>query len=628
MTGRTVLILAAAVLGLSAGPAAALTYCVAPEASCPAGQNYAGFQQALDQAASTPAADKIQLGAATYTANAANGFSYNDVSALEIAGKGAGTVITRQPANTWALYVQAPQAGSSVHDLKIHLPANVGAGTGALWSAADVMRVTVDEDATQANNHDGITLNDDADLSNATVLMDATGSIVTIGVHAGLNSVLNTITVTANVGVRTDSPGVTIERLTATAYSDGVEFDNPATLRNCLIRIPISGANSAIATYSPGASVANCTLIGPGNGSMTTGVYAGALSTNSQIAITSTVLRGFGKSLWATGGAHTGAIGITYSDFDASTDTVSGTGTITVGAGNGFHADLKLFDEAGGDYRPYYNSPLVDAGDPAATGSADLQNYQRLIDGNGDGTTRVDIGAYEYPRQGAETSIDDGPTTGAAGVEYAWTGSAVDPAPGETPRLTYAWQIDNGPVEPGATLTHTFTYGGTYVLHFRATDITGNVSIADFPVTITGPAPPVPDPDPQPTGGGTPPDTGSGAGTPTGGETGGTGSTGSTGAGGTSGESGGGQTGGTTTTPALRPACLRSLRFSTRLDRRLGRATVRLAGKRLRVRHVRGRLVVRVDLRARTPGVYRLKITGRTKTGKAFTRTRTYRVCG
>jgi Ca2+-binding RTX toxin-like protein len=102
------------------------------------------------------------------------------------------------------------------------------------------------------------------------------------------------------------------------------------------------------------------------------------------------------------------------------------------------------------------------------------------------------------------------------------------------------------------------------------------------------------------------------------------------------GQSGGGVAGATNpaaTNPgggvAVPPkSCLAKLRFSTKLDRRLKTARVRLAGKRLKVRRRHGRLSVRVDLRHRKAGVYRLRIVGRTAKGKRLARTRRYRVCG
>ena len=247
----------------------------------------------------------------------------------------------------------------------------------------------------------------------------------------------------------------------------------------------------------PGATISNCTLEGPGAASANSGVDASGAFGRRRSTVSNTVIRGFGHSASAFGAANPATINISYSDYDAAGNQAVGSGSIVTGAGNGFHADAKFLDEAGGDYRPRHDSPLVDAGDPATVGAgSDVRNYQRKVDGNGKGGAVVDIGAYEYPRQAPEPEID-GPTDGAAGVLLSWTGSAQDPDPGETPLVTYSWRIDGGAVKPGATLEHTFTYGGTYMLVLTATDVTGLASTAEFPVVVTGPAPPVP-PDPTP----------------------------------------------------------------------------------------------------------------------------------
>ncbi|MFL5843855.1 MAG: calcium-binding protein [Solirubrobacteraceae bacterium] len=79
---------------------------------------------------------------------------------------------------------------------------------------------------------------------------------------------------------------------------------------------------------------------------------------------------------------------------------------------------------------------------------------------------------------------------------------------------------------------------------------------------------------------------------------------------------------------AVVPACLKSLRPRLLLDRRLRTARVTLGGKRLATSRVKRRLTVRVDLRAKKTGVYRVKVDGRTATGKRLRSTRRLRVCG
>ncbi len=72
-----------------------------------------------------------------------------------------------------------------------------------------------------------------------------------------------------------------------------------------------------------------------------------------------------------------------------------GTSIVTDGGGN--LDDAPLFaDAANGDLRLQFGSPAIDSGTNAAvTALFDLDGNPRLVDGNGDGTATVDMGAYE-----------------------------------------------------------------------------------------------------------------------------------------------------------------------------------------------------------------------------------------
>jgi len=66
-------------------------------------------------------------------------------------------------------------------------------------------------------------------------------------------------------------------------------------------------------------------------------------------------------------------------------------------------------DTTAGDFRLQENSPCIDAGDPDTTGlnlpMYDLDGNLRFYDGNNDGTSVVDMGAYEYAPQ--PVSVED-----------------------------------------------------------------------------------------------------------------------------------------------------------------------------------------------------------------------------
>ena len=57
--------------------------------------------------------------------------------------------------------------------------------------------------------------------------------------------------------------------------------------------------------------------------------------------------------------------------------------------------DARFVDPSGADYRLLPTSPLIDAGDPATAPGLDLDGNPLVADGNGDGTARRDLGAFE-----------------------------------------------------------------------------------------------------------------------------------------------------------------------------------------------------------------------------------------
>jgi hypothetical protein len=486
----------AAALALAQG-ASATTFCVLPENTCPGPETFPTVTDAFAAATNNAGADKVSLGAATYTAPTAAGFVYNDASAggaIEIEGHGAATVLTGPSGATRVLYLQKAAAGSIAHDFSVHLPASLASfAEGVTSKGTDLSNITVDADATQSNPHSGIVLSGDADLDHATVTLDVSGSVQAIGVllQNGDTSVVDS-TVSSRIGVETTNGG-TIDRVRITAKAEGIEVDNdvPVLIRNCLIRLLASQqGQTAIGVLNASAvTVNNCTLIGNGN-SQSVGIVVSSFSNySSDVDVANALIKGFGSALQrsATNGLQS-TISIRYSDYDPSNLLAAGPGATNEGAGNGFHADPGFVDEAGGDYRLRFDSPLVEAGDVQSLfGTGDLDGKQRNADGDGAGGAVPDIGAFEYQRYAPELKIQ-GPSSGQPGDVLDWNGSAIDSDPGETPQLAYGWKVDGGPLEPGTALQHTFTTNGTHHVVLVVTDPAGVEQTLDLPVQIGAPA--------------------------------------------------------------------------------------------------------------------------------------------
>ena len=77
--------------------------------------------------------------------------------------------------------------------------------------------------------------------------------------------------------------------------------------------------------------------------------------------------------------------------------------------------------------------------------------------------------------------------------------------------------------------------------------------------------------------------------------------------------------------------CLSRRAFTIRLREprgdRLRNARVYVAGKRVKVRRSKGRLRARVNLRGKRKGTVKVRIVGRTRSGRAIRETRRYRTC-
>jgi len=83
------------------------------------------------------------------------------------------------------------------------------------------------------------------------------------------------------------------------------------------------------------------------------------------------------------------------------------------GTGN-INADPLFVNPGGGDFHLQTGSPCIDTGNNSAPGipAVDLDGHPRIVDGNGDGTATVDMGAYEYIVIYALTVTKSGTGTG------------------------------------------------------------------------------------------------------------------------------------------------------------------------------------------------------------------------
>jgi hypothetical protein len=115
--------------------------------------------------------------------------------------------------------------------------------------------------------------------------------------------------------------------------------------------------------------------------------------------MTNSVIRGFWKALDASApGTGSATINVSYSDYDPSGISPPSGANASINIANVSNVGNAGFaDPANGDFHLLPGSPLVDAGDPATAQGLDLDGNPLVADGDGDGSARRDIGAFESP---------------------------------------------------------------------------------------------------------------------------------------------------------------------------------------------------------------------------------------
>jgi PKD domain len=478
-------------LSLLAAPALATDYCVAPNTTC-GGTNVATFEAALDQADDATNADRIFLGAATYTAPTATGYFYNDASApVEIIGAGIGqsTVTGQTGGNTGVLRVIAAD-GSSVHDLTVRMPQFVAANTAGLQTSADATRVEVVEAPSQSFARTGVRLIDST-LENSTVKIGKIQNITGVSMTNG-GEVVRNVTVDARQAISA-SFGGTVEHSFLYGGSGGLFLSTGTlTVTDTLMTITeAGGAALVVGAQNGGPSTLNAdglTLIGLGTNQAAVGA-GNANGTAETVAanVADTVMRGFANALVANG-AGTGSASITtsYSDYDPSANLNTGPGTITQ-TNQTNSGDARFVDAAAGDYRLRFDSPLIDIGEPVdPTTQTDLAGGARQVDGDLTGGARRDIGAYEYQAR-PPSAVITGPVAGLTGEQLSFSGTtSSDADAGDT--LTFAWTIDGAAAGSASTQGAAFATAGAHSVALTVTDPLGRSATATQTVEVSAPA--------------------------------------------------------------------------------------------------------------------------------------------
>jgi hypothetical protein len=194
-----------------------------------------------------------------------------------------------------------------------------------------------------------------------------------------------------------------------------------ATIRDSLLRVRSNGISIAAGIWANSGSVIadHVTIVrDAGPLAQTIGIWSRAPGdANAQILLSNSVISRLAETGRRTGSpaGSTGVANVVLSynllqtAFPAGTDK----GTVQNGPGNVVDPDAGFIGAAVGDFRLLDGSLAVDSGDPEFAGSATgLDGLARVADGNGDGTSTTDMGAYEVPTPPAPPAPDPAPVGG------------------------------------------------------------------------------------------------------------------------------------------------------------------------------------------------------------------------
>lgn len=520
-------VLAVVLTGMLAGSAqAATTTLYAAPAGTGSGCTQGtpcSFATALTQANTLTNPGTIELAAGTYTATSTSTDANSGTGAwlvanthsqpISIVGAGEGSTIinTSGSASTTAHTIVLDltgenTGGATVSDLTVQIPAALGDdGLGSIGPSVTTTISNVAIDGA-AGLTDSTGLREaSATVDNVTIALPQVGStcipFTTCNegwYQANGPANANGLSVTADHGIDVNLDTGSFKDLRVFADVSGVTLSSgagsPTSYPFTESEIAMSGANSEALVLDDnngtGTLDAAFDTVTDASSNGTSGVLSMAsnASGSSDIALSDSVVWGFGTPLWceqvASGSA---ALSASYSDFDVTHDVSSGC-TPSTGTGD-INVDPDLVTQGNGDQTLAFNSPAIDSGDPAITGPlTDLAGNPRPVN-TGLGS-RVDMGAFEYQSWRGPTAV----ATATAGNVVVGTQATFDAAGSSDPDalvLTYSWSFDDGATASGATVQHAFKTPGVHHATLTVTNALGLTSTTTTQVTVVAPTPTV-----------------------------------------------------------------------------------------------------------------------------------------
>ena len=460
-----------------AAPAGATTYCAAPATGC-GGGDLPTLAAALTAASGNAGADDVRLGPAGYTDGP---WSYSDPTGTnpvtirgagflqsQLISGGGGPTLSLNNGNADNVLVRAPAAGVAV---------DLASGT---LSNSQVL-VT--------NNGRGVDADGSATLDHVSIVPAGGNNGPHTAVRGAFQTTVRDSSMSTTNGVVVTASPVVVQRSrivtkgyglesgwTGTAISDSlIVLDDPTA-------VGVQGVCD-LATGTISIEATNLTVTGDGAGGIAFRSIGGERC-GGHVAVSSSLVHQVGKTADCAPGIGTASVSVRYSDADlAGPGKVTGTCTGAVDAGNNFFADPLLATPATLQPVPRFDSPLVDAGDPAAPGAGqptDIAGLPRAVNG------RRDVGAFEYGRRPPSLIVGSSSGTARTAEPVGFTATTSDPDLGDV--VTVAWSFDDGATATGNESSHAFLTAGTHTATATATDSAGVTTVRAVRVMVTGPS--------------------------------------------------------------------------------------------------------------------------------------------
>ena len=463
-----------------AAQAGATTYCVAPATGC-GGGDLPTLAAALTAAHGNVGADDVRLGAGTLTDGPwsyVDGTGTNPVTIRgagqfesQLASLGAGPTLTLVNGNADNVVVYGPGLAPAPA-VAVHLTAGTLSNSEVLvptgGRGVDATAATVDHLA----------------------IVPAGGTTSGHTAVRADNATIRDSSISTTNGVEVVNPPVAVRRSTIVTKGYGLQSGLSGTTitdSQVVLNDPTAVGVEGICDLTTGTitiDATNLTVTGPGSGGIAFRSIGGQLC-GGHVAVSSSLVQGVGTTADCAPGIGTASVVISYSDAD-----LAGGGKVTgncnggvVDGGHDFFADPLLASLATLQPVPRFDSPLVDAGDPAAPGigqPTDFAGLPRAVNG------RRDVGAFEYGRRAPALSVAAGAATVLPAEPVTFTATVSDPDLGDA--VTVGWTFDDGTSATGAEAGHAFAAAGTHTATATATDSAGVTTVRDVAVTVATPA--------------------------------------------------------------------------------------------------------------------------------------------